>query len=63
MKKYNKSDIIWILFIFITSFICSNQGLYHLTHNTISLDGCIWGIPLFFFQLLFIDKFIISKRK
>lgn len=62
MKDYIKKNILWILFVFVTSFLCSNQGLYHLTHQTISLDGCIWGIPLFLFQVLFIDKFFISKK-
>lgn len=63
MVKYIKKNIVWILFIFITSFICSNQSLYHLTHQAISIDGCIWGIPLFLFQVLFIDKFLISKKE
>lgn len=62
-KKYKTNDLFWIVFVFLTAFYCSNKGLYHLTNQTISLDGCLWGIPLFLFQFLAIDKFIICKRK
>ena len=61
-KNYKWTDVFWILFILIASFLSTNNSLYHLTKQEFSEEGCLLAIPVFLFHFLFIDKFIISRR-
>ena len=62
-SKYKWTDLFWILFVILTCLLAGNSNLYPLTHQEISYQGCLSGITLALFHLLFIDKFFISNRK
>ena len=62
-SKYKWTDLFWILFVILTCLLAGNSNLYPLTHQEISYHGCLLGITLALYQLLFIDKFVISNRK
>ncbi|BET05890.1 MULTISPECIES: hypothetical protein [Streptococcus] len=62
-SKYKWTDLFWILFVILTCLLAGNNTLFPLTHQEISYHGCLLGITLALFHLLFIDKFVISNRK
>ncbi len=62
-SKYRWTDLFWIVFVILTCLLAGNSNLYPLTHQEISYHGCLSGITLALFHLLFIDKFVISNRK
>ena len=62
-SKYKWTDLFWILFVILTCLYIGNHDLFPLNHQEISYHGCLSGITLALFHLLFIDKFFISNRK
>ena len=62
-SKYKWTDLFWILFVILTCLLAGNDTLFPLTHQEISYHGCLFEITLALYQLLFIDKFVISNRK
>ena len=48
---------------FLTCLYIGNHDLFPLNHQEISFRGSVWGLVLALYQLLFIDKFVISNRK
>ena len=62
-SKYKWTDLFLILFVILTCIYVGNHDLFTLNHQEFSLRGSLWGFVLALFQLLFIDKFIISNRK
>ena len=62
-SKYKWTDLFWILFVILTCIYIGNRDLLPLNHQEFSLRGSFWGFVLALYQLLFIDKFIISNRK
>ena len=62
-SKYKWTDLFWILFVILTCLLMGNDTLFPLTHQEISYHGCLFGITLALYHLLFIDKFFISNRK
>ncbi|MFS9339393.1 hypothetical protein QM363_05870 [Streptococcus mitis] len=62
-SKYKWTYLFWILFVILTCLLTGNNTLFPLTHQEISYHGCLLGITLALYHLLFIDKFVISNRK
>ena len=62
-SKYKWTDLFWILFVILTCIYIGNRDLLPLNHQEFSLRGSFWGFVLALYHLLFIDKFIISRRK
>ena len=62
-SKYKWTDLFWILFVIGACLLTGNNTLFPLTHQDISYHGCLLGITLALYHLLFIDKFVISNRK
>ena len=62
-SKYKWTDLFWIVFVILTCLLMGNDTLFPLTHQEISYHGCLFGITLALYHLLFIDKFVISNRK
>lgn len=62
-SKYKWTDLFWILFVILTCIYIGNRDLLPLNHQEFSLRGSFWGFVLALYQLLFIDKFVISNRK
>ena len=57
-QNINGRIYFWILFVILTCLLAGNSNLYPLTHQEISYHGCLSGITLALFHLLFIDKFL-----
>ena len=62
-SKYKWTDLFWILFVILTCIYVGNRDLLPLNHQEFSLQGTSWGFVLALYNLLFIDKFVISNRK
>ena len=62
-SKYKWTDLFWIVFVILTCLLAGNNTLFPLTQQEISFRGSFWGFVLALYQLLFIDKFVISNRK
>ena len=62
-SKYKWTDLFWILFVILICIHIGNQEFLPLNHQEFSLQGSSWGFVLALYNLLFIDKFVISNRK
>ena len=62
-SKYKWTDLFWILFVILICIHIGNQEFLPLNHQEFSFQGSSWGFVLALYNLLFIDKFVISNRK